>query len=215
MFPRGCSYDVTSILKSGLITGETRKLRRKTENNDFWDNPDEEEPSEDFEKSRKIHHHSKRKSGQDAVNSINLAQAPDTGLQFWQTPCHICGQLCAGRLHLQSNFSKRGKELKMKRLSTLLLAPKIVSKSAWQSNSATWHQQNSTKTPSCLYPMTMIGKLDRCDHEKFFLHQAKFHSSSTRTRKTERLYFEEREILETHWPQEFDARVGALSKETK
>ena len=112
LFHRGCSYDVISILKSGLITGETRKLRRKTENNDFWDNPDEEEPSEDFSKSRRVHHHSKLKSGQGAVYWINLAQAPDTGLQFCQSnqmPCHFCRQFCAGRLHLQRNFSKMGK----------------------------------------------------------------------------------------------------------
>ena len=81
-------------LKSRLITGETRsKERRQTifskPPNHIGNNPDEEEePSEDFSKPRKIHHHSKRKSGQDAVNSINWARAPDTRLQFCQTRSH-------------------------------------------------------------------------------------------------------------------------------
>ena len=90
LFHRGCSYDVTSILKSGLIAaGRESKEGRQTifftPLHPFEDNPDEEVPGDDPSKPRKVHHHSKWKSRQDAVYWINLARAQDKGLQFWQT----------------------------------------------------------------------------------------------------------------------------------
>ena len=56
--------------------------------NPHGDNPDEEELSDDLSKPRKVHHHSKWKSRQDAVYWINLARAQEKGLQFWQTRSH-------------------------------------------------------------------------------------------------------------------------------
>ena len=53
LFYRGCSFDVTSILKSGLIAEERESKEGRqtiffTPLNLFGDNPDEEELSEDF-----------------------------------------------------------------------------------------------------------------------------------------------------------------------
>ena len=41
-FHRGSSFNVTSILKSGLIAGGQEKQGRKTPLNPFGDNPEEE-----------------------------------------------------------------------------------------------------------------------------------------------------------------------------
>ena len=59
---RGCSYDVQSILRSGLIAGgrESKEGRQTiffTPLNPIGDNPDEEEPSDDLSKPRKVHCH--------------------------------------------------------------------------------------------------------------------------------------------------------------
>ena len=56
LFHRGCSFNVTSILKSGLIAGgreskEGRQTIFYTLLNPFGDNRDEEEPSDDLSKT--------------------------------------------------------------------------------------------------------------------------------------------------------------------
>ena len=93
LFHRGCSFNVTSILTSGLIAGgrESKEGRQTiffTPLNPFGDNPDEEGPSEDLSKPRKVHYHSEWMSRQDAVYWINLARAQDKGLRLWQTRSH-------------------------------------------------------------------------------------------------------------------------------
>ena len=70
-FHRGCSHDVQSILRSGLIVGGRESKERRqtiffTPLNPFGDNPDEEEPSDDLSKPRKIHYHRKWTTRQDA-----------------------------------------------------------------------------------------------------------------------------------------------------
>ena len=97
LFHIGCSFYVTSILKSGLIAGgrESKEERQTiffTPLNPFGDNPEEEEPSDDLSKLRKVHHHSKWTHTQDAVYGVTSARAQDKGLRI---------------LHLQSDFSKR------------------------------------------------------------------------------------------------------------
>ena len=57
LFHRGCSFDVTSILKSGLIAGGRESKEGKqtiffTLLNPFGDDPDEEEPGDDLSKLR-------------------------------------------------------------------------------------------------------------------------------------------------------------------
>ena len=78
LFHRGCSFAVTSILRSGLTAGgkeskEGRQIVFSTPFNPFGDNPDEEEFSDDSSKRRKAHNHSRWKPRQDAVYRINLA----------------------------------------------------------------------------------------------------------------------------------------------
>ena len=111
--PRGCSYDATSILKSGLFAGgrESKEGRQTiffTPLKPFGDISDEEEPRDDLSKPRKVHYHSKWKSRQDAVYWSRSAVPAN------QISCRDCMRQCAGRLHLQSDFSKKGKELSLK-----------------------------------------------------------------------------------------------------
>ena len=91
-FHRGCSYDVQSFLKSGLIAGGRESKGRQiiffTLLNPFGDNPYEEELSDDLSKPRKIHNHTKWTTRQDAVHWIHLARAQDKGLQFLKTRSH-------------------------------------------------------------------------------------------------------------------------------
>ena len=93
LFHRGCSFNVTSILTSGLIAGgreskEGRQIIFFTPPNPFGDNPDEEELCDDLSKPKKVHYHSKWKTTQDAVCWINSARAQDKGLRFRQTRSH-------------------------------------------------------------------------------------------------------------------------------
>ena len=78
---------------------------------------DEEEPSNDLSKLRKVHYHSGWKHTQDAVFWINLARAQDS-LQFWQTRSHavsvhrsvLAGCIC------KSDFLKEGRNFIWKTL---------------------------------------------------------------------------------------------------
>ena len=93
LFHRGCSYNVQSILKSGLVAGgrESKQGRQTiffTPLNPSGQNPDEEKFNSDFSKLRKVHYESKWKANQDAVYWISLARAKDKGSQFRQTRSH-------------------------------------------------------------------------------------------------------------------------------
>ena len=75
LFHRGCSNDVTSILKSGLVAGgreskEGRQTLFFTPLNPFGDNPDEEEPGDDLSKPREKY---------TVTASGNLVRTPSTG----------------------------------------------------------------------------------------------------------------------------------------
>ena len=63
LFHRGCSHNVQSILKSGLIAGgrESKQGRQAiffTPLSPFGPNPDEEKLSDDLSKPRKVHYES-------------------------------------------------------------------------------------------------------------------------------------------------------------
>ena len=114
VFHRGCSFSIQSILEIGLIAwGKQRNEGRQTifftPLNPFWENPDEEAPSDDFTIPKKVHCHSNWNRDQDAVYLVKLSWAQDQGLRFWQTKvtCNNRTQSGAGRLHLQSNLSER------------------------------------------------------------------------------------------------------------
>ena len=146
--PWGCSYDATSILKSGLFAGGGESKEGQTifftPLKPFGDIPDEEEPRDDLSKPIKAHYHSK--SRQDAVYWIILARAQDKGLQFWQTRSHaviICGSVPAYCIY--KVISQKGKRTFFERLSTPRPAQKIVLKSAWQSHQQQQQQQDTSE----------------------------------------------------------------------
>ena len=135
---RGCSFNVTSILTSGLIGGRESKEGRQTIFftlfNPFGDNPHEEEPGDDLSKPRKVHYHSKWKNTQDAVYSVNLACGQGNGLRSWQTRSHaeIENNSVPGH-YIHKVISQKGKRTLFERLSTPRPAPKTAVKNAWQS----------------------------------------------------------------------------------
>ena len=114
-----CSYNVQSMLRSGLIAGgRERKEGRQTifftPLNPFGDNPDEEEPRDDLSKPRKatLSQQVEASSGRRPLDQFSPITRRRTTVLTNQIPCHNCSQLCAGILHRQSDFSKRGKNLK-------------------------------------------------------------------------------------------------------
>ena len=112
--------------------------------NPFGDNPDDEEPSDDLLKPRKVYYHRKWKPRQDAVYWINFAQAQEKGLQFWQTRSHaiiVYNSVPADCIY--KVISQKGERTLYERLSSPRPAPKIILKSAWQSQ-----QQQDTSESS-------------------------------------------------------------------
>ena len=98
-----------------------------------------------------VHHYSEWQNCQDAVYWINLAQAQDKGLRFCPTRSHAvkCIQLCAGILHLQSDFSKKGvKGLYLKDSRRFVKHRRLYSKSAWQSQQQKQQQQDTAESAS-------------------------------------------------------------------
>ena len=119
LFHRGCSYNVQSILRSGLIAGGRKsKQGRHTI----------------FFTQLNLHYECIWKTDQDAVFWINLARARDKGLQFWHRRSHaisVCSFLPADCIY--KVISQREEKTLFERLSTPRLAPKIVLKSKWHS----------------------------------------------------------------------------------
>ena len=105
------------LLQSSKQDSRQSKERRQTifftPLSPFGDNPDEEEPSDDLSKPRKVHCYSKWKNSQDAVSWLNSARTQDQGLRILadKVSCRNCIQLCAGSLHLSSDFSKGRKDI--------------------------------------------------------------------------------------------------------
>ena len=122
LFHRGCSFNVTSILTSGLRAGvreskEGRQTTFFTPLNPFGDNPDEEGPCDELPKPRKVHNHNKWKSRQDAV-SVE-PEHRSKGLQFWQTRSHaiiVYSSVPADCLY--KVVSQKGERTFFERLST-------------------------------------------------------------------------------------------------
>ena len=126
----GCSI----FLGSGLIPGG--KERDKSQQavfftllNPFVENPDEEEPHDDYSIPQKVHCHNYLKRNQDAVS-----RAQDQGLQFWQTKSHaiiVHSPVPAGCIY--KVISRNGDRILLERLSTPRPAPKVTLKRYWHS----------------------------------------------------------------------------------
>ena len=160
LFHRGCSFNCTSILQSGLIAGgrasrEGRQTVFFTPLNPFGDNPDEERPSDDFSKPREVHYHSKWKTIQDAVCWVNLARAQDKGLRFWQTRSNdviVFNSVPVDCIY--EVISQQGERTLFERLSTPRPAKKIGGTQECLAISAAataaaeccfWHQETGSK----------------------------------------------------------------------
>ena len=86
-------------------------------------------------------------SGRRQLDQFSPSTRQRTTFLANQIPRHNCFQLCAGRLHLQSDFSKKKRERTVfERPSTPRPAPEIVLKGAWQSQQQ--QQQQSTTSES-------------------------------------------------------------------
>ena len=113
--------------------------------NPFVDNPDEEEPSVDLSKPRKVHYHCKWQNTQNAVHWVSLARAQDKGLRFWQTRSHAVIVYTSVPADCYKVISQKGDRILRYRLSTPRLAPKTVLKSSWQTQQ---QQDTSESAPS-------------------------------------------------------------------
>ena len=91
MYHRGSVYNRVSITMSGLVAGgEESKEGRQTV---FFtpldpfgsDAHEQEEPSEDYSRPRKVPYHRHWRNDQNAVYWVELSRAQDLGLQFGQT----------------------------------------------------------------------------------------------------------------------------------
>ena len=117
--------------------------------NPFGDNPDEEEPGDDLPKPRKVHCCSKWKTTQDAVCWVNLTRAQDKGLRFCQTRSHAAIVYnCVPADCIYKVICQKRERIFFERLSTPRPAPKIVLKSAWQSQQQQLQQQDTSESVS-------------------------------------------------------------------
>ena len=130
------------------------------------DNPDEE-LSDDLSKLRKIHCHSTWKNTQDAAYWINFVRAQDKGLRFWQTRSQ------AEIVHnsvptdcIDKVIPQKGERTLFERLSTPRPAPKIVIKSAWQSQQQQQpHQQQQDSESGCTRTRKLVRRVQREERE--------------------------------------------------
>ena len=74
--------------------------------------------------------------------------------------CHYCIQLCASRLHLQSEGSS------FERLSTPRPAPKIVLESAWQSQQQQQQQQQDTSESGSSGTRKLVQRVEKVERER-------------------------------------------------
>ena len=88
IFHRGSVYNQVSITKSGLVkeSKEGRQTVFFTPLDPFGsDAHEQEDPSENYSRPRKVHHHSHWRNDQNAVYWVELSRAQDLRLQFGQT----------------------------------------------------------------------------------------------------------------------------------
>ena len=146
-----CHFDPSN---TGRIAGrrESKEGRQSiffTPLNPFGDNPDEEELSDDLSKPRKVHYYSTWKNTQDAGYWINLVRAHDKRLRFCQTRSHA--EIVHNSLPedcICKVISQKGERTLFDRLSPPRLDPKIVLRSAWQSQQQQQPQQQQQDSES-------------------------------------------------------------------
>ena len=155
---RGLSLNFQSILGKGLIPGGKEKDKARqavflTPTNPFGDDPEEEEPHDDFTVQQKASYVTKY--CQKAVYWVRLSKAQDQGLEFWQTKSFaimthatIHGD-CTDRV-----TSQNGERVDFERLETPRPVPKVTLKKNWQSQQQQ-HSSSCTDVPSLVKTMAV------------------------------------------------------------
>ena len=143
IFHRGLSWTFQPLLGNGLFPGGKEKDRAvfQIPTNLFGNDPEEEEPPDDYTVPQKVPYVTRWKHDQDAAYLIRLSKAQDRGLEFWQTKSFaimthatILGD-CIDRV-----TSQDADRVIFERLETPRPAPKVTLKKNWQSQ----QQQHST-----------------------------------------------------------------------
>ena len=129
VFHRGCSFNISCILATGLIKGgKERKEGRQTifftRLNPFGENSDAKEPSDDLSRSRNIHYHSKRRLDQDAFYWIIIVS--NTRLRITILANKIKRDYC-----IYMVISQKGERTLLEILSTPRPAPSVTLTSRW------------------------------------------------------------------------------------
>ena len=136
IFHKGCLDDSMSINKNGLVAGRKESKEDTiffTPLKHFGENPDEEEPSEDFSKPRKVHHHRNWKHNQDAEN-WKIVQSTRSWI-FEQTKSNAiivfdpAAEDCIERIANETRD-----RILFERILTPRPVPKITLKSCWQAS---------------------------------------------------------------------------------
>ena len=111
-----------------------------TPTNPFGNDPEEEEPHDDYTGPQKVPYATRWKPDQDAVYWIRLSKAQDQGLKFWQTRSFaIMTHAVIPGDCLDHVTSQNGDRVNFKRLETPRPPPEVTLKSCWQTQ-----QQHST-----------------------------------------------------------------------
>ena len=131
VFHRGCSFNLSSVLETGLMGRHTIFF---TPLNPLGDNPDEEAQIDDFSRPRKVHYvsHWKTFSGRRLLDkNYPMHKIKDVRFGLTKSNAIIVHKSCAGWLHLQVNFTERGSN-NIRKLPTPRLAPRLSLRSYWQ-----------------------------------------------------------------------------------
>ena len=95
-------------------------------------------------------------SGRRLLDQCSPSTRQRTTVLANQIPCHDCMRLCAGRLRLQSDFSKRGKNLKWKTLDGSAW-PEDGTREGWQAQ----QQQDTSESSASGSTRNLVRKEDQ------------------------------------------------------
>ena len=145
-FYRECSFNLKSILETGLIAvGKDSREGRQTvffTPLDPWRDETEETFQGDLSKPREVHHKTEWKRAQDAVYWIHLAKALEKSITFWQTKSHVIfAHETVPPDCIERVISQNGETTLYQRLSAPRPAPRIILTIAWNQQQRQQQQQ--------------------------------------------------------------------------
>ena len=133
IYHRGSVYNQVSITKSGKERKEGRQTVFFTPLDPFGsDAHEQEEPSEDYSRPRKVHHHSRWGNDQNTVYCVELSRAQDLRLQFGQTKSNaiIVHQSVPYRC-IDRVVGDNGGRIIFQRILTPRPGPKVILRDTW------------------------------------------------------------------------------------